>query len=190
MKLEKFTLLAKILHCRRQWQITPLFIWLPKINPNHNKILSLSPFDRIGRFGLTLHLPKSPAVVDEQTVPYILDLNLTGIGVITLPSFYRTQADHSLRMSVTHWLTHWLTTFWNWCHNLVEDGMNWWNQISKQCWCWNDVEVELATAYNSWQCWQQLQQLSKMATTIWLLVMELSFLEATHEMMCNYIRDL
>ena len=32
----------------------------------------------------------------------------------------------------------------------------WWNQISKQCWNWNVVEVELATAYNSWQSWQQL----------------------------------
>ena len=64
------------------------------------------------------------------------------------------RSGQSLRVSVTDWrpfgidVTTLLKMEW------IDSC--WWNQISKQCWCWNEVEVELATAYNSWQSWQQL----------------------------------
>ena len=45
--------------------ITTHFIWLPKINPDHNEISSSSTFDQIKPFELTLHLSKSPAIVDD-----------------------------------------------------------------------------------------------------------------------------
>ena len=51
------------------------------------KISSSSTFDQIKHFGLTLNLPKSPAVVDgweQNFTPYILDLNLEGIDVIII----------------------------------------------------------------------------------------------------------
>ena len=71
--------------------------------------------------------------------------------------FIGPRSDHSLPMSVTHWLTHW-RPFWIDVTTLLKmewiDPF-WWNQISKQCWCWNEVEGELATAYNSCQSWQQ-----------------------------------
>ena len=57
------------------------------------------------------------------------------------------------------------------CHQLVTSGragnscnscqswrqwidLCWWNQISKRCWHWNEIEVYLPTACNIWQSWQ------------------------------------
>ena len=69
--------------------------------------------------------------------------------------FYRTQVrSESTHDSyyLTNWLIHW-RPFWRWNELTLADGIKY--QISKRCWCWNEVEVRLPTACNSCQCWQQ-----------------------------------
>ena len=54
-----------------------------------------------------------------------------------LEVFIGPRSDHSLPMSVTHWLTNSLTTL---LKTLWID-LCWWNQISERCWHWNEIEV-------------------------------------------------
>ena len=87
-------------------------------------------------------------------------------------AFYRTHVRSSLLLSVSHSLTHDLlelivtaVTAGNSLYKLSKLDPCWWNQMFKQCWRWNEVEVELptackklpqlATVFNSCQSWQQ-----------------------------------
>ena len=95
-----------------------IYFGLPKVNPSFRKLQVCDKKHEYHCFRLT-HL-------------IVLFCNLTlqllfpwPISALIVLLFIGPRSDRSLRMSLTDWLTQWLTAFWNWCHNLVEDGMNW-----------------------------------------------------------------